>query len=148
MNLTDVTSASVKRERRRRVGRGDGSGKGKTCGRGHRGAKCRSGGMKGKLSYQGGNMPLFRTLPRRGFNNKRFRVPAGEVNLKDFSRLDATEITPEALKEAGLVSRKAKIVKVLGDGKLDKLLTVSAHKFSKSAVEKIEAAGGTVNIIR
>ena len=148
MNLSDAVSARRKRDRKRRVGRGNGSGKGKTCGRGMRGAKSRS-GAGGKLTYEGGQMPLFRSLPRRGFNNKRFQIPCGCVNLKDLASIDSgAEVTPDVLREAGLISRTAKIVKVLGDGTLDRPLTIKAHKFSKAALEKIEAAGGTAEIIK
>jgi len=147
MNLTDVTSTPRKRDRRRRVGRGNGSGKGKTCGRGMRGAKSRS-GAGGKLTYEGGQMPLFRSLPRRGFSNQRFRIPCGCVNLKDLAAMEDGTITPEVLREAGLIKRTATIVKVLGEGTLDRPVTVKAHRFSKTAVEKIEAAGGRAEIIR
>jgi large subunit ribosomal protein L15 len=148
MNLSDVTSTPRKRDRRRRVGRGNGSGRGKTCSRGMRGANCRS-GSGGKPAYEGGQMPLFRRLPRRGFNNKRFRIPSGHINIQDIAEMqNSAEITPELLREAGLIGRKARIVKVLGEGTLDRPVTVKAHKFSKAAVEKIEAAGGTVEIIR
>jgi len=147
MILNEATDVHRKRDRKRRVGRGNGSGKGKTCGRGMRGARCRS-GRGGMLSYEGGQMPWFRALPRRGFNNKRFRVPGGCVNLADLAKLEGvTEITPDVLRAAGLIGRKAEVVKVLGEGTVEKPLTVRAHKFSRSAVEKIEAAGGTAEIL-
>jgi len=147
MNLNEATDVNRKRDRKRRVGRGNGSGNGKTCGRGMRGARCRA-GYGGMLSYEGGQMPWFRRLPRRGFNNKRFRLPIGHVNLSDLNRLEGVaEITPEVLRERGLISRTTEIVKVLGDGNVEKPLAVKAHRFSKSAVEKIEAAGGSVEVL-
>ena len=150
MNLSDILSTFTHKRtgRKRRVGRGNGSGNGKTCGRGMRGANCRS-GSGGKLGYEGGQMPLFRALPRRGFNNKRFRIPSGQINIRDIAAMqDKTEITPDLLREAGFISRKVRIVKVLGEGALDRPVIVKAHKFTKAAVEKIEAAGGTVEIIQ
>ena len=148
MNLSDVPATPRKRGGKRRVGRGNGSGNGKTSGKGMRGAKCRSGAGV-KLTYQGGQIPLFRTLPRRGFNNKRFRTPCDHVNICDLADMkDIDEVTPDILREAGLVSRTAKLVKVLGNGTLDRPLSVKAHRFSKTAIEKIEAAGGTAQIIQ
>jgi len=148
MNLSDVVSVRKKRDRKRRVGRGEGSGRGKTSSRGMRGAKSRA-GWGGKLGYEGGQMPLFRALPRRGFNNKRFRIPCGIINVSDLARFaDNAEVTPELLREMGLITRREELVKVLGDGEIAKPLTVKAHRFSKSAAEKIQAAGGKVEVIQ
>ena len=147
MNLAGVHSVKFKRDRRRRVGRGEGSGRGKTSRRGMRGAHART-GSGGKISYEGGQMPMFRALPRRGFNNKKFQVPQDIVNLCDLAKFGAgTEVTPDVLADAGLISARFEIVKVLGNGTIDKPLTVKAHKFSNTAVEKIQAAGGKVEII-
>lgn len=149
MNLAKLLSGPIpKRDKRFRVGRGEGSGAGKCAGRGMRGAHCRT-GSGGKIAYEGGQMKMFRGLPRRGFNNKRFRIPFEVVNLSDIEKLsDKLEITPDVLKEAGMVSARTEVVKVLGDGKISRALTVKAHRFSKSAVEKIQAAGGKVEVIQ
>ena len=147
MNLAGVHSVKFKRDRRRRVGRGEGSGRSKTSRRGMRGAGCRT-GSGGKISYVGGQMPMFRALPRRGFNNKRFRIPLDIVNLCDLADFAAgSEVTPDSLADAGLICARFELVKVLGNGSIDKPLTVKAHKFSSTAVEKIQAAGGKVEII-
>ncbi len=133
---------------RKRVGRGIGSGTGKTSGRGHKGQNARSGGGV-RPGFEGGQMPLFRRLPKRGFTNV-FAKEIETVNVADLNRFDAdTEVTPELLFEAGLVKKsKAKDgVKILGDGELEKALTVKANFFSKSAVEKIESAGGKAEVI-
>jgi len=133
---------------KKRVGRGIGSGYGKTSGKGHKGQNARSGGGV-RPGFEGGQMPLFRRLPKRGFTNifaKEFAV----INIEDLNRFaEDTVVTPELLISEGLV-KKAKVkdgIKVLGDGELTKKLTVKAHKFSKTAVEKIEAAGGKVEVI-
>jgi large subunit ribosomal protein L15 len=133
---------------KKRVGRGIGSGYGKTSGKGHKGQNARSGGGV-RPGFEGGQMPLFRRLPKRGFTNifaKEFAV----INIEDLNRFaEDTVVTPELLISEGLV-KKAKVkdgIKVLGDGELAKKLTVKAHKFSKTAVEKIEAAGGKVEVI-
>jgi len=148
MNIAKVLSVPVKRDRKRRVGRGEGSGAGKCAGRGMRGAYSRT-GAGGKIAYEGGQMQMFRGLPRRGFNNKRFRTPCGTVNLSDLAKLaEKGEITPELLRAEGFIGRKDEIVKVLGDGELTQALTVKAHRFSKSATEKIQAAGGRVEVIQ
>jgi len=148
MNIEDVVTVPRTRDRKFRVGRGNGSGNGKTSGRGMRGAKCRT-GAGGKLTYQGGQMPLFRAIPRRGFNNRRFQVGCELVNVDKLARFESgAEVTPETLKAAGLVSARAEVVKILADGRLDKALTVKAHKFSKAAIGKIEAAGGKAEVIQ
>ncbi|TFB14710.1 50S ribosomal protein L15 [Filobacillus milosensis] len=131
---------------RNRVGRGMASGNGKTSGRGHKGQKARSGGGT-RPGFEGGQMPLFQRLPKRGFTNinrKEYTI----VNLETLNRFeDGTEVTPELLLETGTVSKVKAGVKVLGNGKLDKKLTVKAQKFSASAKEAIEAAGGQTEVI-
>jgi large subunit ribosomal protein L15 len=128
------------------VGRGDGSGHGKTSGRGHKGQGARSGGNT-KPGFEGGQMPLQRRLPKRGFHNP-FRIEMSVVNLSQLDSFSAdSDVTPETLMQHGYVSGKARRVKVLGDGTLTKSLRVRAHGFSAKAKEKIEAAGGTAELI-
>jgi len=142
MNLSNLHAPRKASENRKRVGRGMGSGMGKTSTRGHKGQGSRSGSrlMRG---FEGGQMPLHRRLPKRGFVNI-FRTEYEVVNLEKLAGLGETEITPEVLRKAGMVSSKKSLVKVLGQGELSKALTVHAHRFSKSAQEKIENAGGKV----
>jgi large subunit ribosomal protein L15 len=131
---------------RKRLGRGTASGQGKTAGRGQDGQNSRSGGGT-RPGFEGGQMPLYRRIPKRGFTNI-FATNYSEINLDTLNRFeDGTEVTPEMLKELGIVKKQLDGVKVLGRGELEKKLTVKAHKFSKSAVEKIEAAGGKVEVI-
>ncbi|MGQ0437327.1 50S ribosomal protein L15, partial [Bacillus sp. B-TM1] len=131
---------------RNRVGRGIGSGNGKTAGKGHKGQNARSGGGV-RLGFEGGQTPLFRRLPKRGFTNinrKEFAI----VNLSTLNRFeDGTEVTPELLLETGVISKLNDGVKILASGAVEKKLTVKAHKFSSSAKEAIEAAGGSVEVI-
>jgi large subunit ribosomal protein L15 len=145
MNLNDVHRGITKHRNRKRIGRGVGSGTGKTAGRGHKGAKSRS-GYSMKPSFQGGQIPLFRRIPKRGFNNRWaltvFAVNIGQIN-ECFN--DGEEVTIEALATKGLAKGVFDELKVLGEGEISKKLTVSAHRFSKSAEEKISAAGGKVN---
>ena len=130
---------------RRRVGRGPGSGLGKTSGRGHKGQRSRSGGGV-RVGFEGGQMPLFRRLPKRGFKNP-FRKTYSVVNVRDLGRFEAgTEVGPAQLERAGLTDKGAP-VKLLGDGDLAVTLKLRVHKASKSAVAKVEAAGGTVEVI-
>ncbi len=132
------------RKARKRVGRGSGSGFGKTCGRGHKGSLSRS-GSKTKLLYEGGQMPLFRRLPKRGFNNYKFARQYEIVNVSQLERFeDGVVVGIEQLSQAGLVCGLNSKVKVLGDGELTKKLQVTAHKFSKSAEQKITGCGGMV----
>lgn len=129
------------------MGRGIGSGLGKTSGRGQKGQLARSGGGKGPY-FEGGQMPLQRRLPKRGFNNARFAKEYAVVNVRDLARFESgSVVTPETLKEAGLIGRMKDGVKVLGDGELSVALTVRAHAFSQAAVEKIQAAGGKAEVI-
>jgi len=144
MRLNDVKQADLRRKRKKRVGRGPGSGHGKTSGRGQKGFGSRT-GSGGKSHYEGGTTPLSRRFPKRGFNNpfgKRYTV-INVGHLEERFEVGDT-VTVEGLLEARLISKVGDGVKVLGDGELSKALTVQAHKFSRSAVEKIEAAGGSV----
>ena len=146
MNLSDLRPAKGAKHSKKRVGRGQGTGQGVQAGRGHKGAKSRS-GFKRKRGFEGGQMPLHRRVPKRGFHNL-FREEYDVVNLDTLStRFEkGTEITPELLTTEGVVSR-GKRIKVLGRGDIDKALTVRAHKFSGKAAEKIAAAGGTAEVL-
>ncbi|MCH8250993.1 MAG: 50S ribosomal protein L15 [Planctomycetes bacterium] len=148
MDITQITTMAGAQKRRNRVGRGRGSGNGKTCGRGHKGYGQRSGSGSRGLQ-EGGQMPLFRRLPKRGFNNARFRTEYSVVNVADLeARCEAgSHVTPEFLVERGLLRNVRCPVKILGNGDLTKSLTVDASKFSKSAEEKIRAAGGEPRVI-
>lgn len=138
--------ASEKRKKRNRVGRGMASGSGKTSGRGHKGQKARSGGGT-RPGFEGGQMPLFQRLPKRGFTNIH-KTEYAIVNLDALNRFeDGTEVTPELLLEEGVVSKLKAGIKVLGNGSIEKKLTVKAHKFSASAAEAIETAGGKTEVI-
>lgn len=145
MQLDDVHRGINKNKKRRRIGRGQGSGYGKTAGRGHKGHKSRSGYSR-KPNFQGGAMPMFRRIPKRGFNNK-FALTIFAVNVSDLDKSfeDGSVVTLELLAERGLATGMFDELKILGDGELTKKLTVTAHRFSKSAEEKITAAGGVVN---
>jgi large subunit ribosomal protein L15 len=139
MKLHDLSPAKGSKKDRKRVGRGPGSGLGKTAGRGEKGQKSRSGYSR-RAGFEGGQMPLIRRVPKRGFTNI-FRVEYAVVNLSQLGELEG-DVTPEVLRSHGLV-RANRPVKVLGDGEVDRALRVSAHKFSKSARAKIEKAGGS-----
>ncbi len=139
MKLHDLSPAKGSRKSPKRIGRGPGSGTGKTAGRGHKGQKSRSGYSR-RLGFEGGQMPLIRRVPKRGFTNI-FRKEIAVVNLRDLADFEG-EVTPESLAEKGLV-RKGLPVKILGDGEITAALEVKAHHFSKSARSKIEAAGGS-----
>jgi large subunit ribosomal protein L15 len=149
MKLHDLSPAPGSKKRRKRVGRGTGSGTGKTAGRGMKGQGARSGGGKGPY-FEGGQLPLVRRLPfRRGFTNIH-RVEYKPVNLDRLQEKfgdGEQEVTPELMIEAGIIKRSDKAVAILGDGELTSALTIKAHRFSKSARAKIEAAGGTVEIL-
>jgi large subunit ribosomal protein L15 len=146
MNLSDLRPSKGAKHSKKRVGRGQGSGQGVQAGRGHKGAKSRS-GFTHKRGFEGGQMPLHRRVPKRGFTNI-FREEFDVVNLDTLAeRFEAgTEITPDVLKKARLVSRGQRI-KVLGRGDITKAFTIRAHKFSGKAAEKIAAAGGTVEVL-
>ena len=144
MKIHDVNVGITKFKRRKRLGRGTGSGLGKTSGRGHKGQYSRAGHSQ-HVTLQGGAMPMFRRIPKRGFNNK-FALKVGEVNIEDLEKAFAAgeEVTPESLREKNLANYRYDILKILGNGDLSKKLKVSAHKFTKSAREKIEKAGGEI----
>ena len=132
---------------KKRVGRGPGSGLGKTCGRGEKGQKSRSGGHVNPV-FEGGQLPLYRRIPKRGFKNAMFKTVYATVNVEDLNRFkDGTVVTPALLKESGLVKKELSGIKVLGNGNLEKKLTVQANKFSKSALEKIEKSGSKAEVI-
>jgi large subunit ribosomal protein L15 len=147
MDLSKLKPAEGSKHSKKRVGRGHGTGQGAQAGRGHKGAQSRS-GFKFKRGFEGGQMPLHRRIPKRGFHNP-FRTEYAVVNLDDLAaRFDAgTEVTPELLREAGLVHGEKRPVKVLARGDVGKKLTVRAHKFSGKAAEKIAAAGGAAEVI-
>ena len=143
MKLHELKNVPGAVHRRKRVGCGEGGGHGRTSGRGGKGQTARSGGSI-RPGFEGGQMPLYRKLPHRGFNHEAFRTPCAVVNVGDLARLDAsvTEVTPAVLAQHGLVRNGAVAVKVLGDGQLTRALTVTAAKFSGAAKAKIEQAGG------
>jgi large subunit ribosomal protein L15 len=144
-NLSNLRAPKKANSKRKRVGRGMGSGMGKTSTRGHKGQGSRSGSslMRG---FEGGQMPLHRRLPKRGFTNI-FRTEYNVLNLERLTELDVTEFTPEKMAEMGLLKKNKGLVKVLANGEVSKAITVHAHKFSKSAQEKIEKAGGKAIVI-
>lgn len=147
MKLHELKSAEGSTHRRKVVGRGPGSGHGKTSGRGEKGQKARSGGGVHPW-FEGGQTPLFKRLPRRGFNNKRFETKYAIVNVSALNRFkDGDVITPELLKETGLVRKELSGIKILGNGELEKKLTVKANVFTNSAITKIEKLGGTTEVI-
>ena len=132
---------------RKRVGRGTGSGLGKTSGKGHKGQNARSGGGV-RPGFEGGQLPLFRRLPKRGFTNAMFKTTYAVLNLDDLNKFEEnTEITPELLKEMGILKNQLDGVKILGNGTLEKKLTVKANQFSKKAKEEIEKLGGKAEVI-
>ncbi len=144
-NLSTIRRPKRANENKKRIGRGMGSGMGKTSTRGHKGQGSRSGSRQ-KRGFEGGQMPLHRRLPKRGFTNI-FRTEYAVVNLSALGELGQNEITPESLRAAGLVKSRNARVKVLGDGELKGAITIRAHKFSKSAQDKIAAAGGKAEVI-
>jgi large subunit ribosomal protein L15 len=146
MKLQDLKPAQGSKRRNKRVGRGIGSGHGKTSCKGHKGQKARSGGTKGP-GFEGGQMPLQRRLPKRGFKN-RFRIVYAVINLGDIGKLeDIDTVTPETLLERGIVKDPKDGIKILGDGELKRPLTIKADAFSASALTKISAAGGKAEVI-
>jgi large subunit ribosomal protein L15 len=145
MNLSNVRAPKKASEKRKRVGRGMGSGMGKTSTRGHKGQRSRS-GSRMLRGFDGGQMPLHRRMPKRGFTNI-FRKEYSIVNLEALAALGETTITPDVLRKAGVIKTK-RLVKILGDGELKLALTVHAHKFSKSAQEKITKAGGKFEVLQ
>ncbi|MBB6216836.1 large subunit ribosomal protein L15 [Anaerosolibacter carboniphilus] len=146
MKLHELRPAEGSTKDRKRRGRGQASGQGKTGGRGHKGQGARAGGGV-RPGFEGGQMPLYRRLPKRGFNNP-FKKEWAIVNIDELNRFeDGMTITPELLLESGVIRKIVDGVKILGDGELQKKVTVQAHKFSQSAIEKIEAAGGKAEVI-
>ena len=147
MKLHTVKPNPYATKPKKRVGRGPESGTGKTAGRGENGQNSRSGGGV-RVGFEGGQTPLFRRLPKRGFSNAKFKKVYAVINLSDLNRFDdGAEVTPEILKDMGLVKNALDGIKVLGSGKLEKKLTVKANKFSASAFEQIEKLGGKAEVI-
>jgi len=144
----EITSKAGKHRTRRRIGRGTGTGRGKTCGKGHKGSLCRAGASSRSL-YEGGQMPLFRRLPKRGFSNYKFATGYEVVNVLQLERFDdGAAVGVEQLSSAGLIDGTQSKVKILGNGELTKKLDVTAHKFSKTAEQKIVGCGGTAKVIK
>ncbi len=147
MKIHDLSPAEGSVSSKKRLGRGTGSGLGKTSGKGHKGQKARSGGGV-RPGFEGGQMPLYLRLPKRGFTNARFKKHYSEVNVSKLNDFRAgTNVTVEKLIEAGIIKQVQDGVKIMGAGELTKRLTVTAHKFTKGAIEKIEAAGGKTEVI-
>ena len=147
MKLHELHPAEGSVKNRKRIGRGPGSGTGKTSGKGHKGQNARSGGGV-RPGFEGGQIPLFRRLPKRGFSNALFKTEYAVINLSDLNRFnDGDVVTQELLREMGIIKKQLSGVKVLGNGTLEKKVTVKAHKFSESAKTKIENSGGKVEVI-
>ncbi len=146
MKISDLKPASNSRKRPTRVGRGHGSGLGKTSGKGHKGQKARSGGAKGPY-FEGGQMPLQRRLPKRGFRNEPFKKVYAIINLNTISKLNISDVTPEELYKRKVFKRSETKIKVLGTGNLERPINIKAHAFSASAIEKIKSSGGSYEII-
>ena len=147
MKLHNIHPAEGATKTRKRVGRGCGSGLGKTSGKGHKGQNARSGGGV-RPGFEGGQLPLFRRLPKRGFSNAKFKTVYAVLNLSDLNKFeDGAVVTPELLHEMGIVKNMLDGIKILGNGKLEKKLTVKAHKFSSVAKEQIEKLGGKAEVI-
>ena len=147
MKLNELEKNVGATQKRKIVGRGRGSGLGKTSGKGHKGQNARSGGGVRPV-FEGGQTPLYRRLPKRGFSNYEFKTTYAVINVSDLNRFDnGTVVSPALLKEVGLVKNQLDGIKVLGNGKLEKKLTVQAHKFSKTAQEKIEKSGSKIEVM-
>jgi large subunit ribosomal protein L15 len=147
MNLKDVHAPGVRLRRKKRVGRGTGSGHGKTSGRGHKGLKSRQGSSV-RIAGEGGQMPFVRRIPKRGFNNANFRIEYATVNVSDLETYaEGEKIDLDRLRHDGRIPKSSKRLKILGDGDLNRKLSVSAHRFSQSAKEKIEKAGGSAQVV-
>lgn len=147
MKLHELEKNLGATHRKKIVGRGSGSGLGKTSGRGEKGQKARSGGSINPV-FEGGQLPLYRRLPKRGFSNHRFRLEYAVINVSDLNAFeDGAVVTPALLKEKGIVKKQLAGIKVLGEGILEKKLTIQAHKFSKSALEKISKSGSKAEVI-
>ncbi len=147
MKISELRPAEGSRKRKKRVGRGPGSGHGKTACRGHKGQKSRSGGGVSP-GFEGGQMPLHRRLPKRGFKNEPFKKVFAIINLKSLDKVkDVDVITPDILMERGIIKNLKDGLKVLGDGEIDRAITIKAHAFSETARKKIEQAGGKIEVI-
>lgn len=147
MKLHELEKNIGAKQRKKRVGRGPGSGLGKTCGRGQKGQKARSGGSINPV-FEGGQLPLYRRLPKRGFSNALFKKEYAVINVSDLNIFDdGTVITPALLKEKGIIKKQLNGIKILGNGTLSKKLTIQAHKFSSSALEKIKVSGSKAEVI-
>ena len=147
MKLHELVANKRATHKKKRLGSGRGSGLGKTSGKGQKGQKARSGGGKGAV-FEGGQLPLYRRLPKRGFTNAKFKVEYAVINLDDLNRFeDGTVVTPALLKEVGLIKNQLDGIKVLGTGELTKKLTIQANKFSASALVKIEKSGSKAEVI-
>ena len=147
MKLNSIVAPDGAKHDRKRVGRGVGSGLGKTSGKGHKGQNARSGGGV-RPGFEGGQLPLFRRLPKRGFKNALFKTRYAVINLSDLDKFEeGAVVTPELLKEMGLIKKQLDGVKVLGNGKLTKKLTIKANKFSDAALREIEKIGGKAEVI-
>ena len=147
MKLHELMQNAGAKQERRRVGRGMGSGLGKTSGRGEKGQKARS-GVSIPATFEGGQLPLYRRLPKRGFSNAQFKIKYATINVSDLNKFeDGTVVTPELLKETGLIKNQLDGIKVLGNGTLEKKLTIKANKFSREAVSKIEKSGSKYEVM-
>ena len=147
MQLNDLRPARGSRKKEKRIGRGPGSGHGKTSTKGHKGHKARAGGGKAG-GFEGGQMPITQKIPKRGFRNN-FRVVYSVINLKDLGRFNPkAPVTPERLKDAGLCRSRTAKIKILGEGDLSQPLVVQAHRFSQSALKKIQNAKGTAEVLK
>ena len=147
MKLHELEKNIGATQAKKRVGRGSGSGLGKTSGRGQKGQKARSGGSINPV-FEGGQLPLFRRVPKRGFSNAKFKTRYAVINLKDLNNFeDGAVVTPALLKDAGIIKNQLDGIKVLGTGKLEKKITIQASKFSTSALEKIKEAGSKAEVI-
>ncbi len=147
MKLNELEKNIGATKKRKIVGRGRGSGLGKTSGKGHKGQNARSGGGV-RTVFEGGQTPLYRRLPKKGFSNYRFQTTYAVINVSDLNRFENdTVVTPALLKEVGLVKNQLDGIKVLGNGELNKKLTIQAHKFSKTAVDKIEKSGSKIEVM-
>lgn len=147
MKLNELKYNDGSKKDIKRLGRGSSSGTGKTSGKGHKGQNARSGGGV-RVGFEGGQLPLYRRLPKRGFSNAMFKKEYAVINVSDLNRFEeGTEVTAELLKELGIIKKELSGIKVLGNGEISKKLTVRAHKFSKIAKEKIEAKGGKAEVM-
>ena len=147
MKLHELMQNAGAKQTRKRVGRGMGSGLGKTSGKGEKGQKARS-GVSIPATFEGGQLPLYRRIKKRGFSNAQFKIKYATINVEDLNKFeDGTVVTPELLKETGLVKNQLDGIKVLGNGTLEKKLTIKANKFSKEAISKIEKSGSKYEVM-